>query len=473
MFIIFRYDDLMNKIKSVSEFKLPPKPTQRDAIMKFYSGEDLIPGVLGKLQDCNLMEDGGYEELTPNSPPPASPRSPHSPGSPHSPPPGGPMPGMPKSPRLYSILGALASTRPKEMKKSKIKGYFPPLSPNNSINADELVGAASGGSTSMDDSEAGPSTSSPTGTIVSPAGHGDVPPLSPIHSPYSDDTPAFLANPQLIITIDQVGGWPGRIMSPSGVDFLPNGHIVIAESDNRLQVFDRNGQSQRIIAWGKVSPVGVAVTREGHIAVTDKRDKCVKVFTSDGDVVTTWGIGIFSSPSGIAVSSQGKFIIADVDKHAVSVHNSDGNLLLQFGTWGSGDYQFSSPSYVTVNKFDDIIVSDLCNGKIKVYDHAGKYKLSFSLSPGTSAGNTHAHRPRGICCDQFGNILVADRDNHRISMYTTQGSFIRHVLMRPDIKFPWDLRVSNDGHIVLVETHNGFLSRDPHHAIKMFKVFAI
>ena len=49
----------------------------------------------------------------------------------------------------------------------QVKGYFPPLSPNNSINADELVGAASGGgSSSMDDSEAGPSTSTPTGNSM-------------------------------------------------------------------------------------------------------------------------------------------------------------------------------------------------------------------------------------------------------------------------------------------------------------------
>ena len=303
---------------------------------------------------------------------------------------------------------------------------------------------------------------------MSPGSHGDVPPLSPPMAT-SDETPTRLATPKLVITIDQVGGWPGRIMSPSGVDFLPNGHIVVAESDNRLQVFDRNGQSQRIIAWGKVSPVGVAVTKEGNIAVTDKRDKCVKVYTSEGDAVNTWGIGIFTSPAGIAVTSQAKFVVADVDKHVITIHGSDGHVLTQFGSWGSGDYQFSSPSYVASNKYDDIIVSDLCNNQIKVYDQGGIFKHSFTLSSG-SASN-HSPRPRGICCDQFGNIIVADRDNHRISMYSAQGTFIRHLLMRPDVKFPWDLRVSTDGHVVLVETHNGFISKDPHHAIKMFKVF--
>ena len=124
----------MNKIKSVSEFKLPPKPKQRDTIMKFQNGDELASGVIGKLKDCNLTEESNYEELRPNSPPALpsprspsglSPLSPRSPGSPHSPPPGSTQStGLPKSPRLYSILGALSSTRGKEVKMCKVyKNY--------------------------------------------------------------------------------------------------------------------------------------------------------------------------------------------------------------------------------------------------------------------------------------------------------------------------------------------------------------
>ena len=445
----------MNRIKSVSEFKLPPNPQKhRDAVIKFSVSEETNTCLLGKLQDFSFNEETAYDEIRILSPP----TSPRSPGSPQSPTSTSHMGSVSKSPRLYSILGALSPSTTKEVKKGKVKGYFPsPLSPTSTINAGDLIGAASA-STISDDAEAGPSTST-----------SDMLPASPMQQTVNDDQlPFSVGAPQLLVTIDQVGGWPGRIMSPSGVDFLPNGHIVVVESDNRLQVFDRKGQSQRIIAWGKVSPVGVVVTRDGDIAVTDKRDKCVKIYSVEGDSLNTWGIGIFNAPCGIATTSCGNFVVADSDKHCISIHSSDGNMLSVFGSWGSGDYQFSSPSYVAVNKFDEIIVSDLCNSQIKIFGSSGKFRLKFTLG---SSSNKTGQRPRGVCCDQFGNILVADRDNHRITLYNSQGTFTKHILMRPDIKFPWDLRVSNDGHIVLVETHNGFLSRDPHHAVKLFKVF--
>lgn len=35
--------------------------------------------------------------------------------------------------------------------------------------------------------------------------------------------------------------------------------------------------------------------------------------------------------------------------------------------------------------------------------------------------------PRGISIDNENNIIVADCWNHRVDMFTTEGTFIRHV----------------------------------------------
>ena len=81
-------------------------------------------------------------------------------------------------------------------------------------------------------------------------------------------------------------------------------------------------------------------------------------------------------------------------------------------------------------------------------------------------------RPQGICLDHQGNVLMADRDNHRISIYSLDGNLQRHVITRYDgIKYPCDIKIDSNGSLVMVENHSGFLSKEPHHAVKMFTVF--
>ena len=267
--------------------------------------------------------------------------------------------------------------------------------------------------------------------------------------------------------VDQVGGWPGKVTAPSSVAVLPDRSLVVAECENRLQIFDQTGASLRIVGWGKVKPQRVAVTRDGRIAVTDAIDSCVKLFSADGELVGSWGAGMFDKPTGIAIMTSGNYVISDVERHAVCIHGADGALIKQFGAWGGGDYQFNNPAYVAVDRDDNILVSDSCNNCIKVYDKTGVFLRRLA---GTGRKQATLKQPMGIHVASNGNILVADRDNHHVSMLTADGQFVQHILSRSDgVKFPVDVRVTDDDHVVVVETHGGFLTKEPHHAVKLFK----
>ena len=454
---LMAYEDLIARMKAVSETTLPPlQSAKASTIVKFVAQEEQKQIVLGQLQECALSEESLQEDLSPS--PGSSPSSPY--GSPSF----TSLTTRTKSTvpkRMSSILNALSSSRKGEVKIGKVKAFSAQTEKaknSNVINADDLLG--SGGnvaSSTQDADEPTPSTSS-----------------SCVYSPPGSPTGGDAAKPSndkvtLLFKIDQVGGWPGKLIAPSSVDFLPDGSIVVAECENRLQVFDRNGQSIRIIGWGKIKPQGLTVTRDGKIAITDKKDKCVKVFSADGECRSTWGVGMFSLPAGIAATTSGNFVVADVDRHIVSVHSTDGSLLTQFGCWGSGDYQFNSPTYVAVDKEEHIIVSDSCNGCIKVFDKTGAFMHKFNFLGGPQG---HTRRPQGVCVDAQGNILLADRDNHRVSMFRADGQFIRHVISRHDgVKYPCDLKVSLDGHVAIVESHSGFLTKEPHHAVKVYKTF--
>ena len=58
-------------------------------------------------------------------------------------------------------------------------------------------------------------------------------------------------------------------------------------------------------------PLGVAITPNNQLAVTDSVNACVKVFSTDGQLVQLCG-DESDFPYGIAVSIDGFFIVTDI-----------------------------------------------------------------------------------------------------------------------------------------------------------------
>ena len=491
---LIAYDELANRTKHVSETLLPNvSKRKKKCRVKFVPSMTDINVVLGSLQECSLSDvDSSDDEVVAGSPPAGSTLSSYSTlvtSSPKS---------QTMSRRVSSILNAISPSRKTDAKKiGKVKAYSSsgssgssgseinanPISPMT-INADELVAATSPepGSTSPTMSVPSPvmsmpspvmSMPSPGMSIQSPGMSIPSPGISMPASPNlpSADDPSYLVHRQtkLVFKVDQIGGWPGRIASPSSVAFLLDGNLVVSECENRLQIFDKVGHSVRIIGWGKMKPQTVVVSPDGKLLMTDKKDHCVKLYEMSGDQVSSWGGGLFSRPSGLAVASNGNMIITDLETNKVSLHNPDGTVITQFGSWGSGDYQFNSPTHVTVDKHDNIIVSDTGNSFIKVYDKNGVFLRKFSLQ---SSKQGLLRRPHGVATDKTGNILIADHDNHRISLFTGEGKFMRHVMTKQDgIRYPTGLSFDkNYQYIAVVESHCGFLSKDPHHAVKLYQI---
>jgi len=100
------------------------------------------------------------------------------------------------------------------------------------------------------------------------------------------------------------------------------------------------------------------------------------------------------------------------------------NPVLQFGSEGSGDGQFSiSEGGVACNSRGDIIVSDGSNHRVQVFDKAGKFLFKFG-----SNGNRNGQfsNPHGVTVDRRNNqIVVSDFSNHCIQVFDEKGSFIR------------------------------------------------
>ena len=266
-----------------------------------------------------------------------------------------------------------------------------------------------------------------------------------------NSTSVHWQTPRLLWKADKTGHRPGEINEAYDVAVATDGTVIIAEWLNqRLQVFDFTGYSRDVVGQGHIQPWGIALTPDGLAIVTDEKERTVKVFDyNTGVLLTSWKKLMFGWPRGVAVNTAGHVIVTDAqhNRHSVIIHLPDGQRVHEFGSQGTGNLQFHWPRYVTVDRLHDerIIVSDGSNHCVKVFDSTGQFLLKFG-SLGSRDG--HLKHPRGVAVDPEGNIIVADQDNNRVSMFTRDGHFIRHIL---SIHRPWGVAVNSSG--ALAVTH--------------------
>jgi DNA-binding beta-propeller fold protein YncE len=125
---------------------------------------------------------------------------------------------------------------------------------------------------------------------------------------------------------------------------------------------------------------------------------------------------------GIAVDSGGNIYVNDFNSgilanfnHRVQIFNSDGVFQSAFGSFGSGNGQFSDPFGIALDSGGNIYVADTGNNRVQVFNSDGVFLSTFG-SEGT--GNGQFSNPIGIAVDSGGNIYVADTGNNRVQVFS-------------------------------------------------------
>jgi DNA-binding beta-propeller fold protein YncE len=190
----------------------------------------------------------------------------------------------------------------------------------------------------------------------------------------------------------------------------------------------------------------VAVDANARVYLVTRSDSRVIVYESDGTFVREWGADIFTKGAhGISVASDGSVYVVDQFDHVVRKFTPEGEQLLILGTPGvasdtgidwaipthiertkstkRGGPPFNNPTNVSVSATGEIYVSDgYGNARVHKFSADGELLLSWG-EPGSGAGEFRIVHDVWID-DEGGRVLVADRENDRVQLFTPEGEHL-------------------------------------------------
>ena len=134
---------------------------------------------------------------------------------------------------------------------------------------------------------------------------------------------------------------------------------------------------------------------------------------------------------GIAVDSNGNVYICDAERHEVRRYGpgcgDDGTLVAGGNGQGNRLHQLNYPTYVFVDAKLSLYISDSHNNRVVRWDDGARRGVVVAGGHGTDRNLNQLFYPTGLVVDELNTIYVADHWNHRIMRWykdATEGEII-------------------------------------------------
>jgi tripartite motif-containing protein 2/3/tripartite motif-containing protein 71 len=162
----------------------------------------------------------------------------------------------------------------------------------------------------------------------------------------------------------------------------------------------------------------VWVASDDCLFVAEYGNNRVQVLTSTLDFHGFVGVGQLRGPVGVCADDD-VIVVSEIDAHRISAFSrGDGALLRRFGTKGSGDGELNSPNGLCfVSSDHHVAVADTNNSRVSVFSVEGMFVRHLGVG--------ELSCPYGVVCSAFDELVVADTGNDRIVVISGSGEVVK------------------------------------------------
>jgi len=182
----------------------------------------------------------------------------------------------------------------------------------------------------------------------------------------------------------------------------------------------------------------VAFGADGHLFVLTRGPQSMFEFDQNGRFIRTFGDGLFTRAHGLRIDRDGNFWTTDVGAHVVIKLSPQGQVLLTLGTKGeagawneaTASHKLNQPNDVLITPNGDIFVAQghtpgpQGDPRVLKFDKTGRFITSWG---GKGKGPGQFEVAHGLALDAKGLLWVTDRENQRIQVFDTSGTFVREI----------------------------------------------
>lgn len=178
---------------------------------------------------------------------------------------------------------------------------------------------------------------------------------------------------------------------------------------------------------------GISIKNNANMVVLHRGEDPLLEFDKDGNYLRAFGPrGLWTFSHGLKQDAENNIWVTDIGTHTVTKMDADGNTLMTLGTSGqnglwdeaSGAHLFDQPNDITFDRQGNVYVAQghgRGEPRILKFDASGNFVSQWG-SRGTGPGQfAVAH---SIDIDDQDRIYVADRENMRVQIFDTNGSYV-------------------------------------------------
>jgi DNA-binding beta-propeller fold protein YncE len=227
--------------------------------------------------------------------------------------------------------------------------------------------------------------------------------------------------------------------------------MKIDAGDRQYELVEGWGKLPEGWRWGQCG--AVAVDSKDQVHVFTRTENPYMVFDKAGNLVESWGRGIFEDAHGLCITPDDTVFCVDRVPQIVLKFSAAGRHKLTLGERGKpsdtgytdenktvlyAGPPFHHPTDVSITPAGEIYVSDgYRNCRVHKYDADGNLLMSWG-DPGEGEGQFNLVHS---VWEHKGRVYVADRQNHRIQVFTPDG---KHLETWPGFNQPCKIYVDKD-----------------------------